>query len=78
VNAKLTSGERMVFAVAFDRALRMFMLAEHDCALTAAAHEASAVVVSLREARREAADDIDIDDDTRAMLADMLSTGADR
>ncbi len=68
----------MVWAVAYDRALRMFMLTDHEHALTAAAREAAAVVTSLRETKREAAGDIDIDDETRAMLDDMLSTGADR
>lgn len=64
----MTSGERMVWAAAFERGIFEQMSPKH------AAVNARAVVERIRSA----ADHPNIDEGTRAMLADILSSGADR
>lgn len=64
----MTSGERMVWAAEFVRRLA------NDERVGAAAFGARCAVDCVRRA----ADSTILDDDTRAMLDDMLSTGADR
>ncbi len=63
----MTSGERAVFAAEFVRA----MGCEHGT-IESAAFSARVAVECMRRS------DLALDYDTRAMLADMLSTGGDR
>lgn len=67
VSAGLTSGERAVYAAEFVRAL------EEESDPRRAFMRARVAVEHLRAGRDERIDDRD-----RAMLEDMLSTGADR
>lgn len=66
----MTSGERMVWAVAFDRAMASGMSAHH------AAFVAQIRVKALQDAAAGAL--AEGDDETRAGIDDMLGTGADR
>ncbi len=66
MSAKLTSGERAVWAAEF---IAMFPRTDRD----RAARRACDAVRALR-----AVDRGPLDDDDREMLEDMLSTGADR
>lgn len=64
----MTSGERAVWAAEFVRARGM------GCAVSRAVECASDAVYSLQKVQASPK----IEADARAMLADMLSTGADR
>lgn len=63
----MTTGERMVWAAEFVRARGM------GCRVSRAVEMASEAVYSMSQETAEPKDA-----DARAMLADMLSTGADR